>query len=347
MSVMTPRGTVLGIAVLSLTIVGGCGSNTRDAAQTAKVADAATPTGHPMLAVFDNGVGVVATGSTAPIWLEPNAVAAPDGTSVFSVRPDAPNGADRLVRIDPHAGNVISSWALRTQGLSIAAVFPKGRWIALTDRKPGYGSQGRASTDVVVFDSDLGTEAHRMHLVGDVQPEALSTDGTLMFALHYVADHYRVQTIQLATGDRYDTSDRDKQVPPEDMHGHAIHGVMSKDRTLLATLYRKPGNNEEPAFVHVLDLQHGWSYCADLPAPFGTGTPGSDVIELTRADTVVIAATQADRLAEIHIDDVRTPVTAPNSAPVRVKFRDGTIPSPDAPFRSMPGFEYVLTEPAA
>jgi len=58
------------------------------------------------------------------------------------------------------------------------------------------------------------------------------------------------------------------------MHGHPVHGVLSADHTLLATLYRDPSDDDEPAFVHVLDLSHGWSFCADLPAPFGTGPAG-------------------------------------------------------------------------
>src|SRR5260370_30098663 len=114
---------------------------------------------------------------------------------------------------------------------------PAGRWGALTDRRPGYGSQGRVATAVVVFVPRVGAEVHRSPLEGDVQPEAFSVDGSLIFALDYRGDHYRVQTIGLRTGTRYDTSDRDK-VPPEDMHGRAVHGVMSADRTLLATLYR-------------------------------------------------------------------------------------------------------------
>jgi hypothetical protein len=102
--------------------------------------------------------------------------------------------------------------------------------------------------------------------------------------------------------------------------------------------------DDEPAFVHVLDLQHGWSYCADLPAPFGTGAPGSDVIELTAADTVVVAAAEAGRLAEIHVQDVREPPVTTTGArnPVRVTYRDGTIESPDAPFRQVAGFEYLF-----
>ena len=327
---------VIGGAVVALTFVGGCGSGGRNASPAVKVANAEQPARPPALAQFVNGIGVVSTGSPAPIWFEPGAVAALDGSAVFSIRHGASAGSDRLVRIDPKTGAVSSSWPLRS-GLSINAVAPAGGWVALTDRRPGYGSQGRVSTEVVVFDPRRSAEVHRSSLEGDVQPEAFSVDGSLIFALDYRGDHYRVQTIDLRTGSRYDTSDRDK-VPPEDMHGRAVHGVMSADRTLLATLYRNPGDADEPAFVHVLDLKNSWSYCADLPAPFGTGPPGTDAIELTSTDTVIVAASQAQRLAEIHIDAVHTP----GSAPVPVEFRAGTITPPSAPFGSVSGFEYVI-----
>ena len=92
------------------------------------------------------------------------------------------------------------------------------------------------------------------------------------------------------------------------MHGHAVHGVMSADRTLLATLYRNPGDDDEPAFVHVLDLQDGWSYCADLPARSAPARrAGRDRAHPERHGRWSPRPT-ANRLAEIHIDDVRTPV---------------------------------------
>ncbi len=334
---MTPRAMVIGAAVLALTISGGCGSSKQGATQAVKVADASQPTDPPKLAQFDKGIGAVSAESSTPIWFEAGAVAALDGSAVFSIRHDGTAGSDRLVRIDTSDGRVTATWPLRS-GLSIGAVAPGGRWIALTDRRPGYGSQSRASTELVVFDLRAGAEVHRRSLTGDVQPEAFSVDGSRVFALDYRGDHYRVQTIDLRTGDRYDTSDRNKVVPVEDMHGRAVHGVMNADRTLLATLYRNPGNVDEPAFVHVLDLTNGWSHCADLPAPFGTGPPGTDAIELTARDTVVVAATQARRLAEIHIEAVHTPGTTL----VPVAFRTGTIAPPSATLASMPGFEYVI-----
>ena len=334
---MAVRATVIGTAVVVLTLTGGCGSSERNSTPVVKVANAAAATAPLLLAQFDKGVGAVTTESSSPVWFEPGAVAALDGSAVFSIRHDIAAGSDRLARIDPRRGAVSATWPLR-RGLSIDAVAPAGRWVALTDRRPGYGSQGRASTRVVVFDPRTGAEVHRRTLTGDVQPEAFSVDGARLFALDYHGDHYRVQTIELRTGLRYDTNDRNKFVNPEDMHGRAVHGVMSADRTLLATLYRNPGDVDEPAFVHVLDLKNAWPHCADLPAPFGTGPPGTDAIELTAAGTVIVAATRAEHLAEIHIDAVHTPGTAP----VPVTFRAGTIAPPSSALASMPGFGYVI-----
>ena len=218
---------------------------------------------------------------------------------------------------------------------------PDGRWVAL--RTANRDTANSPATKLVVFDTTAGAVTHQLLLAGDVEPEAFSVDGALVFALAYHGDFYRVQTIDLATGARNDTSDRDKTSPAEDMHGHAIRGVLSSGRTLLATLYRNPGDEEEPAFVHVLDLEHTWSYCADLPQPFGTGRPGTDVIQLTPSDTVEVGTTEAHRVAEIHIDEVRTPGTKP----VTVEFRDGAIASPGADYSSVPGFLYVIAPLAA
>jgi len=334
---VTQRSYVIGITVLALALVGGCASGKPGAKHVVKVADPA-PAGPLLLAQFDAGVGAAAADASTPAWMEDGGVAALDGSAVFAVRADAASGADDLVRIDPHSGAVSASWPLSTTGLSIGAVAPGGRWVALTNRARGYGNQGRTSTDVVVFDPRVGSETRRLTLKGDVQPEAFAVDGAFVFALDYHVGFYRVQTIDLTTGDRYDTSGRDKTVPPEDMHGESVHGVLSADHTLLATLYRNPSDAEEPAFVHVLDLEHHWSYCADLPVPFGTGPIGSDAIALTKAGTIEVAATTFDRVAEIHIDAVHSP----GPTPVPLRIRSGTIAPPAPALRSMPGFEYVI-----
>ena len=163
----------------------------------------------------------------------------------------------------------------------------------------------------------------------------------MMFALDYLVDYYRVQTIELATGERYDTSDRDKGIPPEDMHGTSVHGVMSADHTLLATLYRNPGDDEEPAFVHVLDLRPVGRTARICPRRSGPDRPGPTRSSSPRRATLLVAANQAGRLAEIHIDGRADAGGRNDSGRVH---RDGTIAPPSAVFTAMPGFAYLLGE---
>lgn len=334
---MTRRAFGILTAALALAVCAGCGSTahtTTPAVRSVTPTPAASPTDPLFLADFDDGTGVVRAGRDAPVWRDPGAVGALDGSAVFSIR--AGRGVSHLVRLDPNEGTATSAGWPVPAGLSISAVAPAGRWIAITDRTRGYGAQGRTSTDLAIFDSATGTTSHLLSLPGDLQPEAFSTDGTLVFVLRYFPGHYRVETIEIANGTVVDTIDRDK-VPVEDMHGHAVHGVMSADRTLLATLYRDPTDGAEPAFVHVLDLAHGWSYCADLPAPFGTGAPGTDAVQLLADDVLEVAATQANRVADLHIEAVRTPLLH-----VPISYRNGTIPAPPSSITSIPGFDHII-----
>jgi hypothetical protein len=246
---------------------------------------------------------------------DPVLVAALDDSALFSIR------GDELVRLDPQTHAVVATWPREKGLVSISAVSPGGQWVALTDHSPGYdAAEPRPYTQLSVFDAKAGAATHHLALTGDVQPEAFSVDGQRLFALDHRGDHYRVQTIDLATGERDDTSNRDKRIEREDMQGITVRGVLNADRTVLATLYRNPGDDEEPAFVHILDLVHGWAYCADLPPPFGTGAPGSDHIELTPADTAIVT-TEAPRVAEINIDEV----LVGGDTPITVTYRDAPL----------------------
>src|SRR4029450_31264 len=103
---------------------------------------------------------------------------------------------------------------------------------------------------------------------------------------------------------------RDKK-PGEDMHGSVVRGVMRPDRSLLSTLYRNPDDADEPAFVHVLDLIHGWAYCAALTAPFGTAADGTDqIVALDTGAVAVVHWTPAEpnaTVAELNVDALHTP----------------------------------------
>jgi hypothetical protein len=328
------RRTTIGAAAVTLVLVAGCGSQPGvGAPPTASTPAPAEPL---VLVQLHRGVGAVPVGSDDPRWADPSAVAALDGSAVFSIRRSA--GADELARLDPDTGDAITAWPLPSTMESISAVSPGGRWVALTDGPAAYTPGApRPATRLVVFDTDTGSESRRLELRGDVRPEAFSVTGELVFALDYRGDSYRVQTVYLETGEQYDTSSRDKSVEREDMYGTSVRAVLSADKTLLSTLYRNP-DPDEPAFVHILDLQNGWAYCADLTAPFGTGPEGSDRIEITPAGTVVVAATQVNRIAEIHIEEVHQP----SDQPVTVEYRDGALPPTEPAFDASTGFAQVI-----
>jgi hypothetical protein len=288
----------LAIAALAIGVTGTACGDTPDPPATVSITQPPTTA-----APTDPAEPVPATDKT-------NRVSALDDSAVYSLR------AGELVRLDPKTFAVLSSWPREKGMVSIRAVAPGGRWVALTDHRNDYDvADDRSHTQLTVFDAEAGAWAgaatYHLALKGDVRPEAFSVSGGVVFALDHRGDFYRVQTITLATGERKDTLNRDKTLYEEDMRGTAFGAVLSADRTLLATLYRNPGDEDEPAFVHVLDLVHTWAYCADLPAPFGSGAPGSDQIELTPAGTVVVTNIAASRRAEIHIDEVRTPGAVP------------------------------------
>jgi hypothetical protein len=332
---MTRRSTIC-LTAIALTLAAGCGTQPGVGAPPTTVEPA--PTGPLVLAQFDRGVGAVPEGSDDPQWADPSAVAALDGSAVFSIRRSTA-GDEQLARLDPKTGDVTASWPLPAGMVSIGAVAPDGTRIALIDADPKYTERApRPKTRLAVFNTAMGAETRRLDLTGDVIPEAFSIDGRFLFVLENRGDHYGVQTLDLVTSDRYDTNTRDKDVLREVMYGTAVRGVLSADGTLLATLYRNPNGKGEPAFVHVLDLKNAWAYCADLVPPFGTGPEGSDRIELTSSGTVLVTALNAGRVAEIHIEEVHTPT----SDPVTIRYRDETVTPSTSELGGPSGYGYVI-----
>ncbi|MEQ4724680.1 hypothetical protein [Nonomuraea sp. B19D2] len=134
-----------------------------------------------------------------------------------------------------------------------------------------------------------------LHLDGNIEPEAFSTDGSAMYVLDRLPpqapDRYRVRVYDLDNGTMGALLTRDKrQIPPgreEEMHGQGRQAVLDPGQNILYTLYTHQdahlhtrdlaaGKDLSPgahAFVHVLHLDQRWAYCLDLPAPFGLGPP--------------------------------------------------------------------------
>jgi hypothetical protein len=275
-------------------------------------------------------------------WRRAGAVAAPDGSAVFA----APDVVDRQVkpvmRLDPRTGEVRGSWTVDAAA-RLDAVAPDGRWVALTAR-----SAEADMTVLTVLEPATGnTRTHR--LWGDIRAEAFSVDGEHLFAIRRFGDHYRVVLLGVFAGGQAQTLSRDK-VEGGDMTGGAVAAVLSPDRTVLATLYRNPPDvaghpgheGSSPAFVHLADLENTWTSCIDLPAPFGTGPAGDDVIVADGRD-VVVAATASGAVARIDASAVHTPAlpTAPNPIGLTVT-RGGPVPRWPAAATGVEGFERMV-----
>jgi hypothetical protein len=277
----------------------------------------------------ETGVTAVEAGTTRVRWSEDGAVSALDGSAVFT------RGSGALVRLDPSTGETIGTWPIDAT-LNPIVVAPDGRWVALTDRNV-YDPAGSswATTRLAVWDAQSGAVVAQLDLDGDVEPEAFSVDGAQLIVLDHHRVGYRVQSLVIGTGERYDTSDEDKN-PIGDMTGHRVRGVLSEDRSLLATLYQNPDDPEIPAFVHVLDLS-GFAYCVNLPAAFGQSADGDVLIERAAEDVIVISE-HADQRAQFSLRELRDR----GSRGLHLDVTSGAGERADAAYVDLPGYRGLI-----
>src|SRR4051812_22180479 len=277
----------------------------------------------------ESGVVAVEAGTTDVRWSAPGAVVALDGSAVFA------KGSGRLLRLDPATGKELASWPVDA-ALDPVVVAPDGAWVALTDHADyEIGEPPAATTQMLVVAGTSGKVRARFDLAGDIEPEAFSPEGERVTVIDHRGPTYRVDTLDLATGERYPTTNENKDAVG-DMAGQRVKGVLSANGNLLATLYQTPGDPEPGAFVHVLDLG-GWTYCVGLPSAFGTGPDGSVVIE-RHGDDVVVIAEHADQRATFSLLELvdggsaRLMVTVTPDAGVRT----------DEAYRTVPGFRSLV-----
>jgi len=297
------------------------------------------------LVATDEGLASVPIGARTPAWTVTGGAAA-DGSAVFATEQE--QLYTTVSQRDLRSGSVLRRWDI-TGDLRVAAVAPGGRWVALVTRPTPAAAHVYAydapappldgdQTRLVVLDTE--GPRHRVAdlvLQGDVEPEAFSPDGALVYTLRHVAGGYRIQTVDLATGSQSPTFGRLK-VEGTDMHGEVVASVLNPDRTIQATLYRNPGNALQPAFVHVLDLQNNWAHCADLPATGANGAVGWDTITMTPTGTALVGAAAAGMVAEIKIEAVHDP-----EGKVTVDVRDDPAPPAlPAGLRDVPGFNRLV-----
>jgi hypothetical protein len=230
------------------------------------------------------GITALDTSNGSTAFTAAGATASGDWSRLLVAKPVA-GGSTRVDRLDPATGRTVESVQVLGR-YAVKTVTRSGDEAVLMPAEKGdddeplgassgapYRPEGRATTELVVVRFDGSSPLH-LRLPGNIEPEALSTDGSTVFALDYrpalSPDRYRVRRVNLPTGFISDVPTNDKEVRG-DMQGVARTQALSPDGRRLYTLYTIPGN-EPRAFVHVLSLDNQTANCIDLPVPFGRDT---------------------------------------------------------------------------
>ncbi|MEU8243857.1 hypothetical protein AB0C07_36855 [Actinoplanes missouriensis] len=285
---MTTRRNLL-LAGAGLTLLAGCRS--RSSASPAPLAD---------VLLVETARGLVRVSAAGERLLGTTTALSHDGRYLYVSRDDG------MTQVDPVTGASLreldhgGGWTPRT-------ISADGRMCALTSPPADQFSP-------ILLSTPDGPRKYR--LPGVIEPDALSTDGTVLFVLEWLPatapDHYRVRLLDLATGAMHPLNTRDKTPVPagaeEEMRGEGRQAVLSADRTMLFTLYThqpghahtrdllsgRPGNAH--AFVHVLHLSDRWAYCLDLPHPFGEGPAAAHAVAAD-GKHIVVADLASGKLA--------------------------------------------------
>jgi hypothetical protein len=198
------------------------------------------------------------------------------------------------------------------------SLLPSGRTAARTVLAGRYVLQGvsasagrivlarvggpRGSTTLLVLDGRRWSVRHRQTLRGAYQVETFSPDGGRLFLVHWRANGYDLQTLDLATR-RLRPTPLSADEDGEKMAGTAWAAVASRDGRWLLTLYLKPGAGS--GFVHALDLRTGVGHCVDLPVRrVDVMALGASALVLSPDEQRLFVATPL--LGRIFVVDLRT-----------------------------------------
>lgn len=305
---MRARWTSLVLAASIAAVPAGSCTSTRDPSPTAAVD----------LLLVDTGTRVM--GVRAPAgsmaFAAPARLAMPGRSQLVSTRSDG--AATFLSMLDPITGGATST--LRLDGrLSAHVIAGDGERVALTPTAPRAVSEpgapvGRSFTRIVVAHPDGGEPAERYRLRGNFEPEAFSSSGRRLFLIRHVPPEapsaYRVASLHLGGGRVSDVVGRYK-APPETMAGTRLNQILAPAGDRLYTLYTSQpaayaqgasdadggaytegagyvdgpvawsGGSRPVAFVHVLDLERRWAFCAELPRIFGPGPADAKAIAVS------------------------------------------------------------------
>jgi hypothetical protein len=312
---------VLAIASLALLAAVACTS--------AAAVDPAAPA--PAETVFlrtADGPAAVSIRGTSVVFRSEGAVPRADWSQLFTTAPD--DGGTQLRTLEPATGAETGRVRLRGR-LAIRAVAGDGSRVALMRPLPAgadvWTPTPRRHTTIVVADPSDAHASRTYRLDGNLEPEAFSTDGELLFVIQYLPPEdpslYRVAALELEDGDVYPVPGRDKTWSRR-MPGTRLEQVLAPDGGQLYTLYSsqpssyaagvdpaQAGAGGPVAFVHVLSLNEGWAFCLGLPKRLW-GAPAGEQAMATSPDgsRLFVVDPVRDTVAEIDTDKVRVLRTA-------------------------------------
>jgi hypothetical protein len=215
--------------------------------------------GSPVLHVRPNGsLGAlvaydVVTGKRR--FMLPMGVLSADGRTFVS--PVAVKRKTVVTRYDAHTGAQLNRFTIARAWWS-TALSPNGRHLIASrgERKP-------QATRIVIADVVSGRVVHRLRLMGNLTPEALSNDGLRLFLVQYLRRGYVVRMFDLTSGRL--TSIR-AGADPVVMRGTPFTALAAPNGRRLFTLYFEPDGD---VAVHTLDFERGRAACIDIPGGDG------------------------------------------------------------------------------
>ena len=272
-------------------------------------------TGDRLLIRTRSGHSVIDSAGPATVARVPRSIVSPDSSQLFAV--SGKGKATRVATLDSATGEQLAETSAPS-GLRPGVASSNGDLLAFAPSlEPGvtpWLPEGKRRTRIAVVRTDGSQETANYNLRGNFELEGFSTSGRQLFLLEYLParnpTHYGLRHLQLDTG-RVRSIREAKQNAPGRMRGTGRISAFSPTGHELYTLYTQQGPNyghggathksgHTYAFVHLLNLEEGWTHCIDLRAPFGTGSVTTHAMALSPSgDRLFVADPSSGGLAVI------------------------------------------------
>ena len=252
----------------------GTNANTGQATKTALspgenlyVLDGYTPQG---VTNADQRIVAFHPGNLQPAYTLPAGLTSMDHRLLIATRSQV--GQTTVSVIDTHSGADLRSLTLAgtysTAGMEFnnAVLSYDGHWLALRRL-----DASRSSTTIALIDTQAGTLSKTIHLHGDFDLDAISTDGNALYLLQRLNNgtgRYYVQLYTVSENELYQSPIVDKsELNDPNMTGTAIARRVASYGAETYTLYVDTYHNI--AFVHILPLDPGFPFARCITLPVG------------------------------------------------------------------------------